>query len=128
MNLYHLNHKSSKYAVVSNDHRSIRLRNWDGVYYWWSNGGGYPAGSGEWQKIPKETVPFIEDNVKKYDSEWFDSEQEAEEFDQYKKDLKKVWELWDTPEGSEEHKEMIGLFDKCYEYEEKHYPIEGEND
>lgn len=37
--------------------------------------------------------------------------------------LARIWELWDTPEGSTDREELDALMDLVEQYEEKHYPM-----
>ena len=113
---------ASKYAIITNGYQTLKLRKWDGEYYWWVTGAGY-KGYGEWRKVPAETAPYVEEEVKKYNGEWRDSPQEAQEYVEYVSDLKRIEELMDCKPDSPEEKELRALSDKVYAYEEKYYPV-----
>ena len=61
---------ASKYAVITNGYQTLEIRNWDGTFYWSYEDMHYGK---QWRKIPQESVPFVEKNIKEYNGEWFDT-------------------------------------------------------
>jgi len=66
----------SKYAIIIKEgYTPLEIRNWDGIYYWSYEDIHYGK---QWRKIPKESAPFVEENIKKYNGVWYTTLSECE--------------------------------------------------
>lgn len=74
----------------------------------------------EFSNVPKRSLPFVEDNIKKYGYEsprtiWTDK--------QYNAALERVGRLMDAKPGTIEYHELNKWFDVVEEYEDRTFPI-----
>lgn len=61
-----------RYAVIRNNYRTLKIRQWDHELYWAEND------RDDWQKMPEYmTLEIVEKNLKTYGSQWHDTLLEA---------------------------------------------------